>query len=95
MVSCESFQVALTYAELMDLEFMTADIHNAYLQAPSSEQHFIVCGAECGLENIGKVALINRALYSGKVAGRDFLHHLRNCMEHLVFESCQADPDVW
>ena len=34
VVSRESFRVRLTYAALMDLEFMAADIHNAYLQAP-------------------------------------------------------------
>ena len=48
-----------------------------------------------GLENVGKVALIKRALYGGKSAGRDFWEHLRNCMEFLGFTSCKADPDVW
>ena len=56
----------------MDLDVMTAYIQNAYLQAPSSEKYFIVCGAEFGLENVGNVALITRALYDGKVAIRDF-----------------------
>ena len=79
----------------MDLDVMAADIQNAYLQAPSSEKDFIVCGAEFGLKNVGKVALITRALYGGKVSGRDFWHHLRDCMDHLGFTLCQADPDVW
>ena len=79
----------------MYLDVMAADIQNAYLQAPSSEKYFIVCGAEFGLENVGKVALITRALYGVKFAGRYFWHHLRDCMDHLGFTSCQADPDVW
>ena len=87
--------MGLTYTALMDLEVMAADIQNAYLQAPSSEKYFIVCGAEFGLENIGKVALVARALYCGKVSKRDFWHHLRDCMDHLGFTSCRADPDVW
>ena len=62
----------LTYAALMDVDIMAADIRNAYLQAPTSEKHFIYCGAEFGLEHKGKRALIVRALYGGKVAGRDF-----------------------
>ena len=41
------------------------------------------------------MALIKRALYGGKVAGRDFGHHLRSCMQHLGFQSSRADPDVW
>jgi hypothetical protein len=72
-----------------------ADIRNAYLQAPSSEKHFIVCGPEFGIKNEGRVALIWRALYGGKVAGRDFWHHLRDCMGQLGFTSSRADPDVW
>ena len=87
--------MGLTYAALMGLDVMSADIQNAYLQAPSSEKDFIVYGAEFGLENVGKVSLITRALYDGKVSGRDFWNHLRDCMDHLGFTSCRADPDVW
>ena len=41
------------------------------------------------------MALIHRALYGGKAAGRDFSKHLHSCMEFLNFKSCLADPDVW
>ena len=58
-------------------------------------RNYIVCGSEFGIENVGKVALIRRALYGGKTAGRDFRNHLRSCMHHLDFVSCPADPDVW
>eukprot|EP00957_Ditylum_brightwellii_P013880 1046412-Ditylum_brightwellii.AAC.1 len=71
-----------------------ADIKNAYLQAPSSQKHCIVCGAEFGLENMDKRALIQRALYGGKSAGKDFWNHLRERMRHLKFVSCPVDPDV-
>ena len=76
VVSRESVRVGLTYAALMDRDVIAAEIQNAYLQLPSSEKYFIVCGADFGLENVGKVALITRALYGGKVSGRDFWHHL-------------------
>ena len=54
--------VSLTYAALIGLDIMSEDIHNAYLQDPSSEKHYIICGPEFGLENVGKVTLIKRAL---------------------------------
>jgi hypothetical protein len=44
------------------------------------------------VENRGKVALIHRAHYGGKSAGRN---HLRSCMHHGGFNSCPADPNVW
>ena len=95
VVSRESVRIALTYAALNDIDVKAADIRNAYLQAPTSEKYYVVCGAEFGLENVGKRALIRRALYGGKSAGRDFRNHLRACMEHIEFKACPADPDIW
>ena len=95
VVSRESVRIAFTYAALNDLDIFAGDIQNAYLQAPSSRKDYIICGPEFGLENVGRVALIHRALYGGKTAGRDFRNHLRSCMMHLNFTSCPADPDVW
>jgi hypothetical protein len=74
-----------------DPEVCAADIRNVYLQAPSSNKDHIICGPEFGVEHEGKVALIHRALYGGKNAGRDFRNHLRSCVHFL----CPADPDVW
>ena len=56
---------------------LAADIQSAYLQAPLSQKHYVICGAEFGLENVGKVALIRRALYGGKSDRRDFRNNLR------------------
>ena len=91
----ENVRIALTYAALNNVGVTAADIRNVYLQAPSSEKFYIICGEEFGIKNVGKRALIRRALYGGKSAGRDFCNHLRDCMSHLHFTSCPADPDVW
>ena len=95
VVSCESIQIALTYAALHKIDVKAEDIQNAYLQATPSEKHFIYCYEEFGLEHVGGVALIKSALYVGKAAGRDFWHHLRSSMEHLQLKLGRADPDVW
>ncbi len=57
VVSREIVWIAFTYAALHGIEVLAADIRNAYLQAPTSEKHYIMCG-EFGLENVGKRALI-------------------------------------
>ena len=85
VVSHESVRIAFTYAALNGLQVFAADIRNSYLQAPSSQKDYIVCGPEFRIKNIGKVALIHRALYGGKSADRDFRNHLRTCMHHLMF----------
>ena len=86
MVSRESVRIALTYASLHGTEVLAPDIRKAYLQAPTTEKHYMICGEEFGLENVGKIALIVRTLYGGKAAGRDFWHHLRSWMEFLGFK---------
>ena len=94
IVSRESVRIAFTYTALNDLDIWACDVQNAYIQAPSSEKHYIVCGAEFG-DHVGKIALIRRALYGGKSAGRDYRLHLRSCIEFLGFSPCKADADVW
>jgi hypothetical protein len=51
VVSRDSIHIALTHVALLGLPVLEADIHNAYLQAPSLEKHFIICGPEFGIEN--------------------------------------------
>ncbi len=58
VVCQESIRIVLTYAGLLRLPVIGGDIKNAYLQAPSSEKHCIVCGTEFETENVGRVALI-------------------------------------
>ena len=85
VVSRESVRIGLTYAALSGLAVCEADKQNAYLQAPSSEKHFIIFGAEFGCKNVGKKALIVRALYGGKSAGADYWRHVRKAMHAIGF----------
>ena len=66
VVSRESIRIMLTHAALHDVPVVAVDVRNAYLQAPTSEKHYIICGPEFGLEHAGKKAVITRALYGGK-----------------------------
>ena len=88
-------RIGFNYAALNNLDVCTCDIQNAYLQAPSSEKDYIICGPEFGLENVGKRAKIVQALYGGKSAGADYWRHVRKAMEDMGFQSCKSDPDVW
>ena len=93
--SRESVRMALAYAAFNKLEVLVANIQNAYLQALSSEKHYIICEHKFGLENIGKRALIKRALYGGKASRFDFWRHLCSCMNFSQNISCPADHDIW
>ena len=49
VVSRDSIRIALTHAALLSLPVKRADIHNAYIQAPRLENHFIICKPEFGI----------------------------------------------
>jgi hypothetical protein len=94
VVSRESVRIALLLAALNDVQVKTADIENAYITAPCSEKIWTVLGPEFGPE-AGKKAFVVRALYGLKSAGASFRNHLADCMRHLGFTPCLADPDLW
>ena len=94
VVSRESVRIALLLAALNDVEVKTADIENAYITAPCSEKIYTTLGPEFGSE-AGKKAFVDRALYGLKSAGASFRNHLADCMRHMGFKPCLADPDLW
>jgi hypothetical protein len=94
VVSRESVRIALTLAALNELEVKTSDIENAYLTASTDERLYALLGNEFG-EDEGKIAVIVRALYGTKSASASFRNHLADCMLHLGYESCLADPELW
>ena len=58
ILSRESVRIALLGASLNGLSVCACDIQHAYLQVPSSEKHYVICGPEFGLDNIGKTVII-------------------------------------
>ena len=49
VVSRDSVSIAFTYAALDGIEVFASDIRNSYLQAPSPQKYYIVCGPEFGI----------------------------------------------
>ena len=94
VVSRDSVRIILTIAALNDLEVKASDVQNAYLTAPCEEKVWTKLGPEFGADQ-GKSALIVRALYGLRSAGASFSRHIADCMRHLGYNSCKADPDVW
>ena len=52
VVSRENVCITLTHDTLNVIETLATDICNAYLQASSLEEDYIICGAKFGLENV-------------------------------------------
>ena len=58
VVSIESIHILLTHAAIHRVSLKASNIRNAYLQSPTSEKHYRICGPEFGIENEGKRAVI-------------------------------------
>ena len=84
LVFRETVRIVTMIATLNDLEVMSGDILNAYVQTPVTEKVWIT-------KDASKAAVIARALYGLKLAGAAFRCHLAKCMESLRHQSCKAD----
>ena len=72
VVSRESVRISFTCTALNNLNVWATDIQNVYIQAPTSEEHYIIYGPEFEMENDDKRAMIRRALYGGKSDDHDY-----------------------
>jgi hypothetical protein len=94
VVSRETVRIALLMAALNNLEVKVGDVLNAYITAPITEKVWTVLGPEFG-NDVGKSAIIVRALYGLKSSGAAFRAHLASFMRQMGYTSCKADPDLW
>jgi hypothetical protein len=94
VVSCESVRLAFLIATLNDIDIMSCDLENTYLNAKCQEKIWFEGRLECGKDK-GKVLIIMRALYGLKSAGASWRAALAKVLAGLGFESTKADPDVW
>jgi hypothetical protein len=95
VVSRDSVRIAFLTAALNDVDVMTCDIGNAYLNAPCREKIWFVAGPEFGSRQ-GQVVKIVRALYGLKSSGASWRSVLKQTiLEDLQFEPTIADPDAY
>jgi hypothetical protein len=69
IVSHDSVRLAFLIVALNDIDILSGDIGNAYLQAHTREKVHTICGMEIGQNYHGRFAIIRRALYGLKSSG--------------------------
>jgi Reverse transcriptase (RNA-dependent DNA polymerase) len=74
VVSRDSIRIAFLIAVLNDIDIMSCDLENAYLNALCHKKIWFEGGLECG-EDRGKVCMIVRSLYGLKALEQ----HLEQC----------------
>ncbi len=94
VVSRDSVRIALLYAALNDLDILSCDVTNAYLNADCREKIWVQAGPEFG-EDEGLVMIIKKALYGLKSSGASWRNMISQTMHDAGYRNTFADPDVW
>ena len=94
VVSRDSVCIAFLVAALNDLDVMSADIGNGYLNAPNKEKIWTVAGHEFGMDK-GAMFIITWALYGLKSAGAAWRTSFAQALAQLEFRPTHGDPDVY
>jgi hypothetical protein len=95
MVSRDSIRLAFLIAALNDLEVLSTDVGNAYLNAPTTEKVHTIGGREFGRALVGRIAIISKALYGLISSGAAWRNLLAGTLHDPGFRSTLVDPDVW
>ena len=97
VASRDSVRLAFLLASLNDLNILSADIGNAFLNAPPRERVHVTLGPDIfGREYEGRTAVIVRALYGLKSASAAWRHHFSSFIRNeLKYVPTLADPDVY
>ena len=94
VVSLRSIRIVCFLAELNNLELMTGDVGNAYLEACTKELVCFRAGPEFG-PLAGHTLIIHKALYGLRSSGARFHEKFADTLHALGFTPSYADPDVW
>jgi Reverse transcriptase (RNA-dependent DNA polymerase) len=79
-----AFLIAALIAALNDLDIMSADVGNAYLNAKTSEKVYAMAGKVFG-EDEGKMVIIAQALNGIKSSGAAWRSHFANSLRDFGF----------
>ena len=93
----DSVRIGFFLAALNGLKILVCDIGNAYLNAPNRERVHVRVGKELfGLQNEGKYAVIDRALYGLKSASAAWRSHFSDTITKVLgYSPSYADNDVY
>ena len=94
VVSLRGLRIMLFLAELNQLDTWATDIGNAYLEAETSEQVYIIAGPEFG-EKQGATLIIFKALYGLRSSGKRFHDKFADDLRDMGFTPCKNEPDIW
>jgi hypothetical protein len=87
-------RLAFLVVALKNPNILSADLHNAYLNALTEEQIYMTTGPEFGPDKEGWTVMIASALYSLRSSGTRWHNNLAAMLWDSGLRSCKADTDA-
>ena len=94
VVKTVSVRLLDVIAAAQNLEVLTGDIGNAFIQAHTKEKIYTRCGSEFG-PHAGSIAVIVRALYGLTTSAERFRTLFADYLRDMGFVPTRYDRDVW
>ncbi len=95
VVAHDSVCMAYLIAALNDLDILSAEVGNAYLNAMVKEKMHTTCGLEFGQEYQGCYSIICKALYGLKSSGAVWCTMFAGSLQDIGHKALLANPGVW
>ncbi len=96
VVKTVSVRLLDVIAAAQNLEVLTGDIGNAFIQANTKEKIYTRCGSEFGPHAAGSIEVIVRALYGLTTSAKRFRTLLfADYLREMGFVPTRYDRDVW
>ena len=95
VVSIESSRTGFLISQLNDINICAGDISNTYLFAKAKEKVYFIAGKEFGKDMVGRVLIIDKALYGLSLSGFHFHQHLANNLKTIGFLPNKSDQGFW
>ena len=94
VVSLRHFRLVIFLGKLNNLELWRSDIGNAYLEAYTQENLFIIAGPEFE-EHEGFILMFNMALYGLKSSGKRWAGSFYDIIKDMGFTPSKAHRCIW
>ena len=94
VVSLRNLRLVIFLGELNTLDIWGADIGNAYLEAFTDQQLYIIAGP--GIQELEGYSLVFlNALYGLKSSGKRWAEVIHGILRDMKFTPSKADPCIW
>ena len=94
VVRTENVLLIFLLAEINNLDILTGDIGNAYLNAYTNEKVYAIAGPEFG-SRAGQIMIIEKAMYGLKTSANRWHAHLSDTLRNLGFVPSYSDENIW